>query len=96
MLKRGLRDANADADAKEIINEEMMFMGIDGKEMTNLEVLKREEQDLLARQMMRPHQKNSLRGSRFRGSGRLLTLEMSNSYFESSESPHGDRDAGKT
>ena len=38
----------------------MMFMGIGGNGMTNLGLLKREEKDILALQMMRHHQKNYL------------------------------------
>ena len=60
-------------------------MGIGGKEMTDLELLKREDQDLLARQMMHHHQQNSLRGFGPRGSGGPLTPDMANSSFESSK-----------
>ena len=69
MFKSRRRDANKNADARGLSEAEMMFMGIGGKEMTDLELLKREEQDILARQMMRHHQKNSLQGSGPRGSG---------------------------
>ena len=73
----------------------MMFMGIGGKEMTDLELLKREEQDILARQMMHHHQKNSLQGSGPRGSDGPLNSNMANSSFDSSKSSHGGGDAGK-
>ena len=100
MFKRVLRDAKNNANSRDLSELEMMFMGIGGEEMTNLELLKREEQDLLARQVMRHHhqnslhQQNSLRGSGPRGSGRPLTTEMVNSSFKSSKSPHGGGDAG--
>ena len=89
MFKRGRRDDNEDADARELINAVIIFMGIGGKEITDLELLKREEQDLLARKMMRHHQQNPLRGSGPRGSGSLLTPNMADSSFESSKSSHG-------
>ena len=47
MFKRGRRDANEDAEARDLSEAEILFMGMDGKEMTDLELLKREEQDLL-------------------------------------------------
>ena len=82
MFKRGLRDANEDVESRDLSEAAMMFMGVGGKEMTNLELLKREEQDLLALQMMRHHQQNSLRGSGPRVSGSPLTPERANSYFK--------------
>ena len=41
MFKRGRRDANEDVDARDISEAAMMFMDIGGKEMTDLELLKR-------------------------------------------------------
>ena len=66
-----------------------MFMGIGGKEITNLDMLKREEQNLLDRKMMRHHQQNSLQVSSHRGSGGPLTPERSNSSFKRSKYSHG-------
>ena len=63
MFKRGLRYANKDANSSDLIEAAMVFMGTSGKEMTNLELLKREEQNILAWQMMRHHQQNYFRGS---------------------------------
>ena len=71
-----------------------MFMGIGGKEMNDLELLKRADQDLLDRNIMHHHQKNPLQGSGPRGSGGPPTPKMANSYFEKSKSSHGSRDAG--
>ena len=82
MFKRGLRDANEDVESRDLSEAAMMFMGVGGKEMTNLELLKREEQDLLALQMMRHHQQNSLQGSGPRVSGSPLTPERANIYFK--------------
>ena len=48
MFKRGRIYANDDAKARDLSEASMMFMGIGGKEMTNLELLKREEKDILA------------------------------------------------
>ena len=48
MVKRGHRGSNEDADDRDLREEAMMFMGIGGKEMTKLELLKREEKDILA------------------------------------------------
>ena len=76
MFNRGQIDVNDNDDARDLSEAEMMFMGIGGKEMNVLEMLKGEEQDLLARQMMRHHQHNSLRGSGPRGSGRPLTPDV--------------------
>ena len=64
--------------------------------MTNLELLKIYEQDLLDRQMMCHHQQNSLRGSGPIGSVGSLTPDMAKSSFESSKYSHGGRDSGKT
>ena len=58
MYKRWRRYANKEADASKVSDMEMMFMGIGGKEIINLELLKREEQYLLAWQMIRHHQQN--------------------------------------
>ena len=41
MFKRGRRDTNENSDARDLIEAWMMFMGIGGKEMTDLELLKR-------------------------------------------------------
>ena len=41
MFKRGLRDANEDVESRDLSEAAMMFMGVGGKEMTNLELLKR-------------------------------------------------------
>ena len=82
MFKRGLRDANEDVESRDLSEAAMMFMGVGGKEMTNLELLKREEQDLLALQMMRHHQQNSLQRSGPRFSGSPLTPERANIYFK--------------
>ena len=60
MFKRGRRDSNKNANDRDLSEGEMMFMGIGGKKMTDLELLKREEQDILARKMMRHHQQDSL------------------------------------
>ena len=60
MFKRVRRDANGNNDARDLSEAEMMFMGIGGNEMTDLELLNREEQDLLAWQIMRQHQQNPL------------------------------------
>ena len=94
MFKRGLRYANKDAKARDLSKEEMMFMGKVGKEMTNLELLKREEQDILARKMIRHHRQNSLQGSGPRVSDGHLTPKRANSFFNSSKSFHGGRDTG--
>ena len=94
MFKRGRRDAYENADAGDLSEVAMMIMGIGGKEMTNLELLKREERDLMTRQMMRRHQQNFLRESGPRGSDGPLTPEMANSSFESSQSSYGDGDPG--
>ena len=93
MFKISCRDANKDAKYRDLSEAVIMFMGIGGKEMTNVELL-REEQDLLARKMMRHHQKNYLEGSGTGGSGRPLTPERTNSSFESSKYSHGGRDSG--
>ena len=93
-FKRGRIDANKDAKTRDLSEAEMMFMGIGGKEITDLELLKREDQDLLSRQMMCHHQQNSLGGSGPRDRGRPLTPERSNSPFRTSKSSHGDGDAG--
>ena len=58
MFNRGRRDANEDVNARYLIKEVVMFMVIGGKEIINLELLKREEQYLLAWQMIRHHQQN--------------------------------------
>ena len=60
MYKRGRRDVNKDAKYRDLSEAVIMFMGIGGKEMTDLELLKIEDQDLLARKMMRHNQQNSL------------------------------------
>ena len=62
--------------------------------MTKLELLKKEDQDLLFRQMMRHQQQNSLKGSGPRGSGGPLTPKMSNSSLESSKSSQDGGGAG--
>ena len=49
-----------DADVKDLSEMEKIFMGIGGKEMTDLELLKREEQDILPQQIMRNNQQNNL------------------------------------
>ena len=95
MFKRGRRDANDNDDDRDLSEAEMMFMDIGGNEMTDLELLKREKQDLLARKMVRHHQQNPLRGSGSRGSDGTLNSEMANSSFDSSKSSHGGGDAGK-
>ena len=74
MFKRRHRDSNKETEARGLIKAAMMFMGIGGKGMTDLELLNREEHDLLSPQMMCHHQQNSLRGSGPRGSGGPLTL----------------------
>ena len=51
--------------------------------MTNLDLLKREEQDLLARQMMHFHNYNYLQRYGPRSSGGPLTPERENSSLES-------------
>ena len=93
MFKRGRRYYNENDNARDLSEADMIFMGIGGKEMTDLELLKREEQDLLARKMMRHRQQNSLQGSGPRGSGGPLTPKMVNCYFKSSNPPHGGGDA---
>ena len=85
---------NENADAKDLSEAEMMFVGIGGKEMTDLELLKREDQDILARQMMRHPQQNSLRGSGPRNSGSPPTPDILNSSFKSSKYSHRGGDAG--
>ena len=92
MFKRGRRDANYNDDDRDLSEAEMMFMDIGGNEMTDLELLKREKQDLLARQMVRHHQQNPLRGSGPRVSDGPLNSEMVNSSFDSSKSYHGGGD----
>ena len=82
IFKRGRRYYNDNDNARDLSEADMIFMGIGGKEMTDLELLKREEQDLLALQMMRHHQQNSLQGSGPRVSGSPLTPERANSYFK--------------
>ena len=94
MFKRGRRDAYENADARDLSKVAKMIMGIGGKEMTNLELLKREEQDILARKMIRHHQQNSLQGSGPRVSDGHLTPKRANSFFKSSKSSHGGRDTG--
>ena len=94
IFKRGRRYYNDNENARDLSEADMIFMGIGGKEMTDLELLKREEQDLLSRQMMCHHQQNSLGGSGPRDRGRPLTPEGSNSPFRTSKSSHGDGDAG--
>ena len=42
MFKRGRRDANKDAESRYLSEAAMIFMGIGGEEMTDLELLKRE------------------------------------------------------
>ena len=88
MFKRGHRD---DRDLSEV---EMMFMGIYGKEMTDLELLKIEEQDIVDRKMMCHHKHNSLRRSGHIGSDGDLTPKTKNISFESSRSSHGGGGAG--
>ena len=44
MFKRGHIDANEDAKSRYLSKSAMMFMGIGGNEMTDLDLLKREEQ----------------------------------------------------
>ena len=85
MFKIGRRDANYNDDDRDLSEAEMMFMDIGGNEMTDLELLKREKQDLLARQMVLHPQQNPLQGSGPRGSGGPLTPDMANSSFESSK-----------
>ena len=63
MFKRVRIYANDDAKDRDLSEASMMFMGIGGKEMTNLELLKREDHDLLAWKMMHNYQNDSLRGS---------------------------------
>ena len=82
MFKRGSGGANKDSQARDLSEEEMMFMGIYGKEMTKLELFKREEQDLLARKIMCHHQQNYLRGYGPTDSGGPLTPERANSSFK--------------
>ena len=94
MFKRGRRDANDNANARDLREAKIMFMGIGGNLMTDLELLKREENCLLSQQMMLHPQKNYLQGSWHRGSGRPLAPEMANSSFESSKSSHGRGGAG--
>ena len=94
MFKRGHIYSNKNANIRDLSEVEMMFMGIGGREMTDLELLKREDQDILARHLMHHHQQNYLQGTGPRGSGRPLTLKMANSSFESSKPSHGVRDAG--
>ena len=48
MVKTGRRDSNKYANARDLSEESMIFMGIGGKEMTALGMLKREEQDILS------------------------------------------------
>ena len=95
MFKRGRRYANYNDNDRDLSEAEMMFMDKGGNEMTNLELLKREKQDLLARQMVRHHQQNPLQGSGPRGSDGPLNSNMANSSFDSSKSSHGGGDAGK-
>ena len=73
MVKRVRIYANKDADSRDLSEEAMAFMGVGGEETTDLELLKREDQYLLARQMICHHQQNFRRGSGRRGSGRPLT-----------------------
>ena len=42
IFKRGHRDTNEKAEARDLSKAEMLLMGIGGKEMTGLELLKRE------------------------------------------------------
>ena len=95
MFKRGHIYSNKNANIRDLSEVEMMFMGIDGKEMTDLELLKREEQDTVDRNMMRHHQHNSIQRSGPRGSDGPLNSNMANSSFDSSKSSHGGGDAGK-
>ena len=48
MYKGWHRYANEEADTSKLSDMDMMFMGIGGKEIIKLELLKREEQYLLA------------------------------------------------
>ena len=48
-MKRGCRGSKNNNDERDLSKADMMCMGIGGKEMTDLELLKREEQDLLSR-----------------------------------------------
>ena len=73
MFKRGRIYTNEDVNDRELSKVEIVLVVIGGKEMTDLEILKTEDQDLLARKMMRHHQQNSLQRSRSRGSGGDLT-----------------------
>ena len=61
--------------------------------MTDLELLKREDQDLLDLQMMRHHYQNTRQGYGPRDSGGLLIPKMADNSVESSESSHNGRDA---
>ena len=82
MFKRGRRDTKKADKSRYISYSAMMFMSIGGKEMTDLEPLKREEQDLLARKIMCHHQQNYLRGYGPTDSGGPLTPREGKQFLQ--------------